>query len=266
MQLMTDAAYDNEPMHQHHAGVRICVAFSPAMFVHLHACQSDHVASTTYSLLSCTASMPSYQPQAELAAEQAPKMAVTAATVARRQQGDAQAAHPTNAALAEAVAAARKKAAAKAEAYRRLAFSFPGKAAGSGAMAGSLGFTELFTGDAKQASGLMPAVAPAVAKASAPIGKEAPAPTAAAPAKTHQIVGGAASGISSGQSGGAGVTGRSSDIGSELDRILHEALQVCAESPAGTTLMSWTVTFRHSRLACLTISTLSWRLRQFAMH
>ena len=169
------------------------------------------------------------QPQDGPAEQPPAKVAATATTVTRRQQGvdDPRAGPPTDAALAEAVAAARQKMAAKTEAFRKLAFTLPAKpkkAASSGA--GILGFTELFSG-----SGTVPPTssAPAPAAAGRAVGalmcSQSPQPRAAAPAATKAAAEVTVDGAAA-QSADAGVTRHSGDIGVELDRILKEALQV----------------------------------------
>ncbi len=160
--------------------------------------------------------------QADSADEPAPKVAATAAAVARRQQGGnaPHAAPPADSALAEAVAAARKKMAAKTEAFKKLAFTLPSKKKASTG-AGTLGFTELFSGGANPPSSPPPVAGHAVGT---PTGKASPQPRAAAPATAQPAAKHVAGGAASLE---AGVLRRSGDIGSELDRILYEALQVC---------------------------------------
>ncbi len=159
-------------------------------------------------------------PQEEPAEAPAPKVAATAAAVARRQQGSnaPRAAPPTDSALAEAVAAARTKMAGKTEAFRKLAFTLPAKKAASSG-AGTLGFTELFSGGANPPTSAAPATVGTLN------GSQPPQPRAAAPAAAQPAAKGAATAAAA--STDAGVTGPSGDIGSELDRILKEALQVC---------------------------------------
>ena len=127
-------------------------------------------------------------------------------------------------ALAEAVAAARKKMAAKSEAYRKLAFPLPAAKRVPVSPAGTLGFTELFSGGADVPTSS--ATVDALRAVGPLIGEQAPQPRPGAPAAAQPVATGSAT-TAAAQSADAGVLRRSGDIGSELDRILNEALQVC---------------------------------------